>query len=104
MRDANPAYGQLVAALGAIVLAVSVFLPWYGVSISARGIEAAQQAGDQVVAQFGNARLQQEWSSQQAGLGVIAGREIASVSARDALHKINVVLLVLAGLAILLAL
>ena len=51
-------YGLLVSALGAIVLALSVFLPWYGVSFTASGIAVAEQAGDQFAAQFGNAALQ----------------------------------------------
>jgi hypothetical protein len=54
----RPRYGLLISALGAIVLAVSVFLPWYGVSFTADGLAYAQQIGDQAAAQFGNATLQ----------------------------------------------
>ena len=58
MAGDRPRYGPMVSALGAIVLAVSVFLPWYGVSFTAHGIAFAQQLGSQVAPQFGNATLQ----------------------------------------------
>ena len=51
-------YGLLVSALGAVLLAVSVFLPWYGVSFTANGIALAQQggrAGRRAVRQLGAA-------------------------------------------------
>jgi hypothetical protein len=57
-------YGLLVSALGAIVLAVSVFLPWYGMSVTAH-------------------------------------HQLTAVSAHQALRDLNIVLLVLAGLAML---
>ena len=50
------------------MLAVSVFLPWYGVSFTADGLAFAQQAGDQAAAQFGNATLQGYMSSFHASL------------------------------------
>jgi hypothetical protein len=43
MNDDRAPLGLLIAALGAAVLAVSVFLPWYGVSITASGAASAQQ-------------------------------------------------------------
>jgi hypothetical protein len=94
-------YGLLVSAMGAIVLALSVFLPWYGVSFTASGIAFAQQAGDQVAAQFGNATLQSYMNSYHASIGGLAGQQIAAVSAHQVLHDLNVLLLVLAGLAML---
>lgn len=57
-------YGLLVSALGAIVLAVSVFLPWYGVSF-------------------------------------VGHHRLATLTAQDALGGLHVLLLVLAGLALL---
>jgi len=65
-------YGLLVSALGAIVLIVSVFLPWYEVAFSLH-----------------------------AGTGAVAGHQVATTTAHRALRDVNVVLLVLAGLAIL---
>jgi hypothetical protein len=65
-------YGLLVSALGAIVLIVSVFLPWYEVALSLH-----------------------------AGAGAVAGHQVSTLSAHRALRDVNVVLLALAALAIL---
>ncbi len=94
-------YGLLVSAFGAILLAVSVFLPWYGLSFTANGIAQAQQVGDQVASQLGNATLQAYMSSVHADLGALAGQEFAAVSAHQGLKDMNVILLVLAALALL---
>ena len=94
-------YGLLVAAIGAVVLAVSVFLPWYGVSLTAGGVALAQQVGEQAISQFGNATLQGYAAPLHANLGSLAGQQLASVSAHQALKQINIVLLILAGLALL---
>jgi hypothetical protein len=94
-------YGLLVSALGAIVLAVSVFLPWYGVSLTVGGVALAQHVGDQVVSQYGNAALQSYMSGVHADIGALAGQQFGSVSAHQVLSDLGVVLLVLAGLAIL---
>ncbi len=94
-------YGLLVSALGAVVLAVSVFLPWYGVSFTASGIAYVQQVGDQVAAQFGNATLQSYVGGLHASLDGLAGRQVGAVSAHQVLTYMNVILLVLAGLGML---
>jgi hypothetical protein len=94
-------YGLLVSAMGAIMLAISVFLPWYGVSFTESGIALAQQAGDQVAAQFGNAALQSYMSGLHASFAGLAGQQVAAVSAHQVLHDLNIVLLVIAGLAML---
>src|SRR5271166_3647217 len=94
-------FGLLVAAFGAIVLAVSVFLPWYGVSFTASGVAYIQQVGDQLVSQYGNSQLQALAGPLHAGLGTLAGRQVGAVSAHEALKYTNIVLLVLAGLALL---
>lgn len=94
-------YGLLVSALGAVLLAVSVFLPWYGVSFTASGIAYVQHVGDQVAAQFGNATLQGYVSGLHANLEGLTGRQVGAVSAHQALTDMNVILLVLAGLALL---
>lgn len=65
-------YGLLVSAVGAIVLAASVFLPWYAVGLAAH-----------------------------AGLGAASHHQPDAVSGQHALHDLSVVLLALAGLAIL---
>jgi hypothetical protein len=101
MAGERSRYGLLVSALGAIVLAVSVFLPWYGVSFTASGIGLIQHVGDQFVSQFGNATLQSHMNGLHADLGALAGRQFTAVSAHQVLKDLNVVLLVLAGLALL---
>jgi len=104
MAGDRPRYGLLISALGAIVLAVSVFLPWYGVSFTADGLAFAQQAGDQAAAQFGNATLQSYMGEFHANLSSLAGHQFTALSAHQALKDLNVVLLLLAGLAIVIAL
>ena len=94
-------YGLFIAAVGAIVLAVSVFLPWYGLSLTASGVALVQQIGDQVAAQYGNASLQSLVAGSHQSIASLAGQPLAAVSAHDALKDMNILLLVLAGLALL---
>jgi hypothetical protein len=101
MAGERSRYGLLVSALGAIVLAVSVFLPWYGVSFTASGIAFVQQIGDQVASQFGNPTLQSYVSGVHANLATLAGRQFTALSAHQVLKDLNVILLVLAALAVL---
>jgi hypothetical protein len=104
MAGDRPRYGLLISALGAIVLAVSVFLPWYGISFTTSGLAFAQQAGDQAAAQYGNATLQSYLGEFHANLSSLAGHQFAALSAHQALKDLNVVLLLLAGIAIVIAL
>jgi hypothetical protein len=101
MRDDGSQLGFLVAALGAAVLAVSVFLPWYGVSVTQSGAAAAQQQLSAVAQYYGNATLQAEANEFGAAFSSIAGQQLASVSAHDVLKRISVVVLVLAGVSLL---
>jgi hypothetical protein len=94
-------YGLVVSAVGAIVLAVSVFLPWYGVSFTAAGVALVQQVGDQVASQLSNASLQSYVSGLHASLGGLVGQQFVALSAHQALSHLNIILLVLAGLALL---
>ncbi len=100
MAGERSRYGLLVSTLGAIVLAVSVFLPWYGVSFTAAGIAFAQQVGDQVASQFGNAALQSYVNAAHADLSTLAGHQFLALSAHQTLHDLNVVLLLGAALTI----
>jgi hypothetical protein len=104
MAGDRPRYGFLVSAVGATVLGISVFLPWYGVTFTAEGLAFAQRIGNQVAARFGNATLQSYMSTMHDRLNRLAGQEFTSLSAHQALTNLNVVLLVLAGLASVLAL
>lgn len=102
-RDRSP-YGFLASALGAVVLGLAVFLPWYGIGITAQGVAAVESRDNQVVAQFGNTALQQQLGGLHAQLSSIAGRQIASISAHQAFSRIGPLLLIVAGLGILIAL
>jgi len=99
--DDHPQLGFLISALGAAVLAVSVFLPWYGVSITASGAATAQQELTTVAQQYGNSTFQAGASQLGAEFSSLAGRQVATVSAHEALKDISKILLVLAGLALL---
>jgi hypothetical protein len=94
-------YGLFVSALGAILLAVSVFLPWYGVSLTSAGTALVTHVGDQFAAQYGNASLQSLTPSFHGTIAALAGHQLGAVSAHQALKEINCVLLSLAGLALL---
>lgn len=104
MAGERPRYGQVVSALGALVLAISVFLPWYRVSFTPQGLALAEQAGNQAAAEFGNATLQGYMSQLHARLAGYAGHEIVSSSAHQALKTLSVVLLFAAGIGCLIAL
>jgi hypothetical protein len=104
MGDSRAGYRLVVAALGAVLLAVAVFLPWYGVSFTTHGISFVQQAGDQAAAQYGNAVLKSYLGTFHSSLAGLAGHEFVAVSAHQALKQINVVLLIVAGLGVVIAL
>jgi hypothetical protein len=97
-------YGQLVSAFGAVVLAVAVFLPWYGVSFTAGGVSYAQHVGSQVASQYGNATMQSYMSTLHTSLAGYVGHEFLSLSAHEALKTLNVVLLIVAGVGCVVAL
>ncbi|HEY7422400.1 MAG TPA: hypothetical protein VH541_10355 [Gaiellaceae bacterium] len=101
MVDDRAPLGLLIAALGAAVLAVSVFLPWYGVNITASGAVSAQQGLSAVAQQYGNADLQSEASQIGAAFDSLAGRQLVTVSAHEVLMDISPILLVLAAIALL---
>lgn len=101
MNDDRVPFGLLIAALGAAVLAVSVFLPWYGVSITASGAASAQQELVTAAQQYGNATSQTVASQIGAQFGSLAGRQLATVSAHDVLKDIGPILLVLAAVSLL---
>jgi hypothetical protein len=102
-RDRSP-IGWLMSALGAIVLVVSVFLPFYGVSLTPRGVAFMQQLQSEQVQKFGNAALQGELGALRARVGALAGHQLGSVSAHQVFGTISVVLLIAGGLAVLVAL
>jgi hypothetical protein len=104
MADDRAPIGLLIVALGAVVLAISVFQPWYGVSITASGAASAQQELDAVAQQYGNTALQTGASRVGAMFSSVAGRQLATVSAHDVSKDISRILLVLAVVSLLAAL
>ena len=101
MNDDRSPLGLLIAALGAAVLAISVFLPWYGVSITASGAATAQQQLTTVAQQYGNSTLQTEANGLGAEFSSLAGRQLTTVSAHQALKDLGPILLILAGISLL---
>jgi len=101
MVDDRSQLGFLIAALGAAVLAVSVFLPWYGVSITASGAASAQQQLATVAQQYGNTTFQAGANALGAEFSSLAGRQLTTVSAHEALKDISAILLLLAGISFL---
>ena len=101
MVDDRSQLGFLIAALGAAVLAMSVFLPWYGVSITASGAASAQQQLATVAQQYGNTTFQAGANALGAEFSSLAGRQLTTVSAHEALKDISAILLLLAGISFL---
>ena len=101
MASDRSRYGLLVSALGAVLLAISVFLPWYAVNLTPDGASFAANAVQSLAGQFGNASLQQLAAGVHGSVASLSGQEIAALSAHQVLHDLNVVLLVLAGIALL---
>ena len=92
-----------MSAIGAALLAVAVFLPWYGVSLTAGGAASAQQTLNNVAQQYGNTTFQSEAKTIGLGFNAFAGHQLATLSAHQALKYINVILLILAGVVFLAA-
>jgi hypothetical protein len=104
MSEDGPRNGSLIAALGAPLLAVSVFQPWYALSVTAAGAASAGQAFNKVALQFGNAAFQSEAQGLASRFNTLAGRQVATLSADQALKYVHVVLLILAAAAFVSAL
>ena len=100
MVDDRSQLGFLTAALGAAVLAVSVFLPWYGVSITASGAATAQQQLATVAQQYGNTTFQAGADQLGAEFSSLAGRQLTTVSGHEAVKHISLMLLLLAGISL----
>ncbi len=104
MAEDRPRTGDLVATVGAALLAVSVFQPWYALTLTASGASSAQQALNQVAQQFGNAAFQSQASRVGSAFNEFAGHQLATVSAHQVLKYLSVVLLILAAAAFIAAL
>jgi hypothetical protein len=101
MADNRVPRGLLISALGAAGLAISMFLPWYSVSITANGAAEAQKQFASVAQQYGNANLQAMAGQVGAQFSAFAGHPIATLSAHQALKHLSLVILLLAGVSLL---
>jgi hypothetical protein len=99
-REGSP-IRLVVAALGAMLMAVSVYLPWYSLALTAEGAAGLNQLSQQVSQQYGNAALQSFTQSYQSYVGKLVGTPFAAASAHQTLHVVSVLLVVLAVLAVL---
>jgi hypothetical protein len=90
--------GLAVSALGGVLTAFAVYQPFYGLAFTPAAINAA---GQQLGAIPGASQYAGSFTTMAAPL---AGHDLVGVSAHQAFHVISVVLLVLAGAAILVAL
>src|SRR5271155_2788224 len=91
--------GSLISTAGAALLAVSVFLPWYALSWTASGASFAAQQLNGAAQQWGNSALQGMVGGLTSRVQALAGHQIGTVSAHDALKNISVALLILAAIA-----
>src|SRR4051812_41685028 len=92
MTNERSRYGLLVSSLGAALLAGSLFLPWYRVSVT--------QAGAGSLGHLGG-RLAEHLGGLHGTLATLAGQQVGALTAEQALSALSVILLVLAGLALL---
>jgi hypothetical protein len=86
---------------GGVVLAIAVFLPFYAVTFTASGVAMAQQNLNSVAQQFGNSAFQSTANSVGSQFGSLVGKQLGTASSHQVMKYISVVLLVLAGIAIL---
>lgn len=78
-----------------------MFAPWYGVSITSTGAAAAQQELVTLAQRYGNTTLQTEANGLGAKFSSLAGRQLATVSAHQTMKHTSLLLLGLAGIALL---
>jgi hypothetical protein len=100
MVEARAPLGLLIAALGAAVLAISVFTPWYGISITQSGATATKTQLVAAAKQYGNTTLQKKVDGVSARFDSLIGRQLATVSAHQSLEHVSLFLLLLAGIAL----
>jgi len=86
---------------GAATLALSVFLPWYSVGITASGAAYAQLELNAVAQQLGNPTLQTAATDIGAQFPTLAGHQLGTVNAHEVVKTISALLLILAAVAFL---
>jgi hypothetical protein len=86
----------MVSSLGAALLAGSLFLPWYAVSVTQAGAGALGRVGSRLAAAGGL-----HAAGLHGTIAALAGQKVGALTAEQALSALSVVLLVLAGLSLL---
>ena len=104
MADTRAQKGLVLAGLGAGALGISVFLPWYQLSVTDSGVAAAQQGVDQAFQQLNAPGLQGLAGQLKNSFSGLSGHTFGSVNAHQSLKVISVILLIFAGLALVAAL
>ena len=104
MSHERSATGAITATASAALLAVSVFLPWYGVELTAQGIAYFERFTGELAAQFGNATLQGDVGQLNTRVSTLAGVQLTTVTAHQALKYLSVVILIAAAGAFVAAL
>jgi len=85
--------GLLVSAVGGLAVAIGVFMPWYGVSITQAAVDSTSQQLARISSQYGLAGS--ALSSFGRYANGLVGHELFSLSGHQALTRISVVLLVI---------
>jgi hypothetical protein len=93
--------GPAIAVTGAAILALSVFLPWYSVGITASGAAYAQQELNTAAQQLGNPTLQTAATNIGAQFPTLAGHQLGTVNAHQIMKTTSALLLILAAVAFL---
>src|SRR6185437_180131 len=101
MTGERSRYGLLVSSLGAALLAGSLFLPWYAVSVTQSGAGSLGKVGTSLAAHVGSGALTGGAGGLHGTLAALAGEKVGALTAEQALSALSVVLLVLAGLSLL---
>jgi hypothetical protein len=101
MTSERSRYGLFVSSLGAALLAGSLFLPWYAVSVTQAGAGSLGHLGSQLAAHLGTGSLQAYAGGLHGTIAALAGQKVGALTAEQALSALTVVLLVLAGLSLL---
>jgi len=87
-------------AVGGVLLAISVFLPWYALTLTATGVAEAKQGLNSVAQSFGNSTFKGLVNGLGSSFDTLVGHRVATLSAHQELKVINLVLLALAAIAI----
>jgi len=99
MAEDRARTGALITTVGGALLAVSVFQPWYALTLTASGAASAQQTLNSLALQYGDSALQGQARGVDSALGAFAGHQLATLSAQQTLSHLHVVLLILAAAA-----